>query len=163
MRRALLLLLVGSALTLLAASRTWVTRTVDHGPALPLETIRRTGLALEPGLRPAALVGLASVLAVVATRAWGRTAIGLIATWAGGLALGASLQHAPGVWSLASALGGLLVAVGGVLTMLRGHRWGGLSEAYRTPAARAEHAPATDKGVWDALDRGEDPTADPHG
>lgn len=162
MRRALLLCLVGSSLTLLAASRTWVTRTIDHGPSLPLETIRRTGHALEPGLRPAALLGLASVVAVVATRAWGRTAIGLITAYAGGLILGVSIQHAPGLWPVASAVGGLLLLTGGLLTMLRGYRWGGLSDAYRVPAATADQAPLTDKGVWDALDRGEDPTVEPH-
>lgn len=163
MRRALLLCLVGSGLALLSASRTWTSRVIDHGSALPLEHINKSGLDLEPGLRPLALVGLVSVVALVALRKWGRAAVALIASGCGAVIMGASLQHSPGVWPLLSALGGAMLVEGGAWTLARGHRWGGLSDAYRTPAARAEQAPVTDKAVWDALDRGEDPTAEAHG
>jgi hypothetical protein len=47
-----------------------------------------------------------------------------------------------------TALGALVVVDAGVLTILRGRSWPGLSARYeRTPS-----------GMWDALDRGEDPT-----
>ena len=55
-------------------------------------------------------------------------------------------------------VGGLLLAMSGLLVTLRGRRWAALSSTYEAPAARAEAPPATDKGAWDALDRGEDPT-----
>ena len=159
MRRALLLCLVGSVLTLLAAGRTWSTRVVDHGSTLPLETIRRTGQQLEPGLRPLALVGLAAVVALLASRRWGRVVVGLTVAGCGAAIAALALPHGPGTWPFLTAGGGLLLLAAGALTAARGHRWAGLSDAYRTPAARAAEAPVTDKGVWDALDRGEDPTA----
>lgn len=163
MRRALLLCLLGSVLTLLAASRGWTQATIDHGPTLPLERVGRTGQQLEPGLRPLAFVGLAAVAALLATRRWGRTAVGVVVAACGGVIVGLSLQHGLHLWPMVSAVGGVVLLAGGGLAVLRGHRWGGLSEAYRTPGVRAEQVPVTDKGVWDALDRGEDPTADPHG
>ncbi len=166
MRRALLLCLVGAGLALLSSSRAWSNRIVDHGPSLPLERISLTGDTLAPGLRPLALVGLAAVLALLATRGWARRVIGLLVLGSGvgiGYLALAERPTASTGWSWVALAGGVVLAGGGVLTFLKGHRWGGLSDAYRTPAARADSAPVTDKGVWDALDRGEDPTADPHG
>ena len=168
MRLSLGLCLLGSVLALLAASRSWSHRVIDHGPALPLESISRTGEQLAPGLRPLALTGLAAVVALLAARRWGRRLVGLIVLGCGvgicalSLADRDSSSHGTG-WPLLSLLGGAVLAGGGVLALLRGHHWGGLSGAYRTPAARADEAPVTDKGVWDAFDRGEDPTADEHG
>jgi hypothetical protein len=124
-----------------------------------VERITRTGLQLEPGLRPLALVGLAATLALLATRRWGRVVVGVAVAGCGAAINALALPHGPGTWPLLAALGGLLLLAAGALTTARGHHWAGLSAAYRTPAARAVEAPVTDKGVWDALDRGEDPTA----
>jgi len=60
-------------------------------------------------------------------------------------------------WVWLTILGGLLLALSGALVAARGRRWAALSSSYQPPAARAAEPPATDKGVWDALDRGEDP------
>ncbi|MCW2545297.1 MAG: family rane protein [Frankiales bacterium] len=162
------LCLAGSALSLLAASRGWVHYDVDPGAALPLQRTTLTGEQLASGLRPLALVGLAGVVAVLATRTWGRLLVGALLTACGaGIAVLAVAHrtshvhadvHEATAWPWAAALGGLLVLAAGALTAARGRRWAGMSAAYRTPAARAEAAPVTDKGVWDALDRGEDPT-----
>ena len=74
---------------------------------------------------------------------------------------GAELQtlvaHTAPVW--VCLVGALLVVVGGALTAVRGRRWAGLGSSYEPPGAPPSSAPPTDKAVWDALDRGDDPTA----
>jgi uncharacterized membrane protein (TIGR02234 family) len=76
-------------------------------------------------------------------------------------------------WPWLAALGGVLVVAAGVLTVLRGAAWPGMSARYDAPAgkrsaagprraAAAASAPAgqpTPADLWKALDRGEDPTA----
>lgn len=76
-----------------------------------------------------------------------------------------------GVWSALSVACGVLVAVGGLLVLLRGHRWAGLSSRYGTASSGGAAAgPAdddlddatrrarADTALWNALDRGDDPT-----
>jgi uncharacterized membrane protein (TIGR02234 family) len=63
------------------------------------------------------------------------------------------------VWGWVTLVGGALLFFGGLLVAARGRRWAALSSSYENPSARAEAAPVTDKGVWDALDEGHDPTA----
>lgn len=75
--------------------------------------------------------------------------------------------HAELVWPLLAALAGLLLAAAGALTALRGSRWPALSGRYdaaaaRLPGPQPEPAPAgtaSTANLWDALDRGDDPTA----
>ncbi len=66
-------------------------------------------------------------------------------------------------WPALTLLGGLLAAVGGSLTMLRGHRWPAMGARYerRTPRPTGTSGPIGGAGTveaWEALDRGEDPT-----
>lgn len=74
-----------------------------------------------------------------------------------------------GPWPWLCLAGGLLIATAGLLVSVRGRRWATLSSAYDapsgTPSARRlpegsepEPAEVGEKAVWDALDRGEDPT-----
>jgi hypothetical protein len=58
------------------------------------------------------------------------------------------------VWFWLTAVGGVVLAGGGLLVAIWGHRWPGTRRDYR---ARAEPSPAR-PDVWGALDRGEDPT-----
>ena len=62
------------------------------------------------------------------------------------------------LWPALTLAGGVLLLLAGGLIAVRGRRWAGLSSSYDAPTA-APAAPVTDKGVWDALDRGDDPTA----
>ena len=69
-------------------------------------------------------------------------------------------------WPYITILGGVLVALSGALTLARGRSWSGLSNRYEVaPAAQpAASAPgpaaeATSRDLWDALNRGADPTA----
>ena len=69
-------------------------------------------------------------------------------------------------WSIGTAVGGLVLALAGLLVAVRGRRWTSLGRRYDAPAAGAAAAavrPAGERDLWEALDRGEDPTgqADP--
>ena len=198
LRLAVLLCLVGSALVLLAVSRAWVTFAFPSG--LSAEDLKRTvsGREVVPAARALGYVGLAGVLAVAATKTWGRTVVGVVLLLAGvatafvvgsalhtGLAVGAlgteRLTEACGTqvsaaaclrgleavtgfradvqaaWAWVTVLGGVAVAGAGALLAVRGRRWAALSSSYEVKGEALP--PVTDKGVWDALDRGDDPTA----
>jgi uncharacterized membrane protein (TIGR02234 family) len=66
-------------------------------------------------------------------------------------------------WPFVTAAGGLLLLAAGLLTVAAGRSWPALGQRYEAPAAEAApQAPSeqlTEKGLWEALDRGEDPTA----
>lgn len=72
-------------------------------------------------------------------------------------------------WSVVTALGGLVLALAGLLVTARGRSWEALGRRYDVPAAGAAtpsgEEPAAERDLWEALDRGEDPTrgADPPG
>ena len=77
-------------------------------------------------------------------------------------------------WPYAVLLGSLLLLAAGLLVVVRGRAWPALGRRYEAPATRPAAAPAGgppgglaggppggphgDKDVWEALDRGEDPT-----
>ncbi|MGZ6793314.1 MAG: Trp biosynthesis-associated membrane protein, partial [Mycobacteriales bacterium] len=153
---------------------------------LTIDAVRSAvaGSRLVPGAQALGYVGLAGVLALAATRRLGRVLVGVLVLAAGvgvvvvvARALADGLQQrglrelsgcraagctdvvtSPG-WAWLAVAGGLLLVASGALVAVRGRGWAALSSSYQPPAARAEQAPVTDKGVWDALDRGEDPTA----
>lgn len=72
-------------------------------------------------------------------------------------------------WPALCLVGGLLTGAGGALTALRGAGWPAMGARYDRPARRvatepgpAAAGPVTGRRTteaWDALDRGEDPTA----
>jgi uncharacterized membrane protein (TIGR02234 family) len=186
--------LLGSVVVLVAVTRSWLV--VEEGGGLTIGAIRRTvaGTDVVPGVRTLGLVGAAGVVAIAATRGWGRVVVGGLLLAAGVLVVtqvvprldeeklfrdtsraehlcvanGSLCSHPPGarldrlaarpvpIWLTLG--GGLLVAGGGALTVVRGRGWAGLGASYEAPGA-ARPEPVTDKGVWDALDRGDDPTA----
>ncbi|MDX6197048.1 MAG: hypothetical protein QOJ79_199 [Actinomycetota bacterium] len=174
---AVLLCLVGSSAVLLAVSRAWVSYQLPAAAPLPAKSFQVDGTRLAPGARALALVGLAGVAAVLATRRLGRAVIGGLLAAAGlgivgvvGRALadpdaairrsrpfvdvhfarGASL----GPWPYVALLGALLVAAAGVVVAVRGRSWAAMSERYDAPARTSPG----EGSLWEALDRGEDPT-----
>ncbi|WP_165977662.1 Trp biosynthesis-associated membrane protein [Nonomuraea diastatica] len=168
---------MGCALVLWAAGQAWVTVLGDGAAARA-----PSGGELSPVLAPVALAGLAGVVAVLATKGAGRRAVGALlalcgagaaaATWAAlsgdtviarlreqnvlSGATGLSWEIAP-LWPAVTAVGAVLVMAGGVLAVLRGGRWAGMSARYDR-AAGGPSARADDRTLWDALDRGDDPT-----
>ncbi|MFC4064268.1 Trp biosynthesis-associated membrane protein [Actinoplanes subglobosus] len=162
--------LAGGGLALYAATRVWVAE-VEQRPGLSDLRTEQTGADLQPWLIGLAVVALAGTGALLATRGVARRLLGgLLALAGAGVVVGAVLARAgadPGVaspvWPIACACGGAAVVVGGVLAARHGHRWSAMSSRYeRRPAAPAEvetAGPAAGRDLWDALDRGEDPTA----
>lgn len=180
---AVLLCLLGAVLVLAAGSAGWlVARTVPAAP-LPTTTTRLTGAALVP-VSALGLLALAGVVALLAAKRFGRTLVGLILALAGvavtGLTLdvlahprahitlpGARVSTTLAPWPC--ALGGLLIALAGLLVIARGRRWAALSARYDSPAVRQEQAaptaapdqgeaPLAERALWEALDKGDDPT-----
>ena len=184
---AVLLCLLGALLVLLATGSPWARVDVAATGLAPARTVAVDGSDVQPGARALALVGLAGVVAVAATRRSGRTAVGvvLIGVGLGTVAAVIGADSAPALvarvaegggqagavvrstgWPAVGAVGGALVAVGGAVVAVRGRRWAALSARYDTPAARAEaptadedlSGPKRERTLWEALDRGEDPT-----
>ncbi len=68
-------------------------------------------------------------------------------------------------WPYVTIAGGVLLALAGTLTVTRGRAWTGLSNRYERQAAAGSPGPVapaaepTARDLWDALNRGTDPTA----
>ena len=163
-RRSLALMLLfavlGAAVVLAAAGRTWAHGTAAfQGTPLHISVTgsETTGL---PGAL--ALVGLASAVAVFAVRGLGRRLVGgLLALAGAGVAFSAvsaatgasALRHraaaAVGVsqatvsgvghsaWPWVTAAGGVLLLLAGLLVIARGRDWPGMSSRYEAPRRRS--------------------------
>ncbi|MER5867284.1 TIGR02234 family membrane protein [Kitasatospora sp. NPDC002040] len=177
----LLLTVLGAVLVLTAVSRVWAEGTAG---GLAVEVTGSAVSGLPGGL---ALVGLASAVAVFAVRGAGKAVVGALVALAGaGAAVAAVLgatdpaalngeaakklalvsaqaeQVSHTAWPWVAALGGLLLALAGLLTVRYGRGWPALGSRYEAPARKA--APKAKRGgtpaeLWQALDRGEDPTS----
>ena len=205
--------LAGAGLALYAVTRTWSLRVTPRTGMSELRAVR-TGADVEPWVIGLALVALAGTGALLATHGWARRALGVLLTLVGaGVAAGAIIgrsgldtgQAGSGgtLWPLTCALGGAIIAAGGLTAARHGHRWPGMSARYErrpvppapaqpgeAPAPTAAAGPARGAGsppeplappeplsppdplappdplsppdhraTWDALDRGDDPTA----
>ncbi|POM23952.1 Tryptophan-associated transmembrane protein [Actinomadura rubteroloni] len=181
---AALLCAAGAGLTLLAAGRPWAT--VRARDAITPFAGHLTGgdLGWAGALGWAGLAGVAALFAVPGR---GRSVVGALLAVFGGLMvyasvtavghahviavageksallrLGARPEVTTSLWWLASAAGGVLLATGGLVVLVRGARWPGMSARYER-AGRAAARPAEPDdaaALWKSLDRGEDPTAD---
>jgi uncharacterized membrane protein (TIGR02234 family) len=76
----------GAAMALLASGRVWLRLTAPRTPPLPGLSAALTGRDVEPLVPALAVVGLAGVVALLATRRWGRVLVGALLA-AAGLAL----------------------------------------------------------------------------
>ena len=172
------LCLAGAGLVLLALSRSWLTLHLGAAAPLPSRTATIPGSHLVPGAQALGLLGLTGVAALPATRRIGRVLVGLVLAAAGAGAVVAVVRalvdpvaaavrsgqvDAPtaarsglGPWPWVALLGGLLIAAAGLLAVIRGRSWSELSARYDAPTAPR---PAKEPSLWEALDRGEDPTS----
>jgi uncharacterized membrane protein (TIGR02234 family) len=171
------LCVLGAALVLVALSRAWISHRIGTAP-LPSRTETVVGTHLASGARPLALVGVAGVAAVPATRRLGRLLVGVVVALAGvGVVLvvaralidpAGAVRRAPllvdahiggavglGGWPYVALLGALLLVAAGLLIVVRGRSWASMSSRYDAPAQRPREGEAS---LWEALDRGEDPT-----
>ena len=148
---------VASAVVLLATSRTW-SQTVTQRPApFPPLVTKRTGASLQPWLPALAIVGLAGAGALVALRGRVRALLGILLILIGVATAFLALQTGS-LWSAGCAAGGLVIALAGVATTASYRAWPEMGARYERPAAKPERKPVTQAELWDALDRGEDPT-----
>lgn len=185
---SVVLCLLGSVLVLVSLAREWARVPLAGSALLPDRVLGVSGGELVPGVRALALVGVAGVVGLAATRGRGRTAVGGVLA-AVGLAIAVESVRAatdlrdrvPGLeavrdagaaadpavdgsaWPAVAVLGAVLLTAAGVLVATRGSRWSALSQRYEAPVPAADEqgarpAEAGDKALWDDLDRGEDPT-----
>ncbi|MFI6388368.1 Trp biosynthesis-associated membrane protein [Nonomuraea sp. NPDC050540] len=171
----------GSLLVLLAAGRVWV-RAAGTATGTGGVTAAGTGGDLSGGLTAVGLAALAGVVAVLATKGVMRRVVGaLLGLCGAGLGWITFSALSPGsiagwarnvpalhgvtdpaytiemAWPVVAGVGAALVLVGGVMAVVRGGRWTAMSARYeRRPAGQR---PADDRSMWDALDRGDDPTS----
>ncbi len=171
---------------LVAAGRTWATGTIAGVPPLPARELAVTGAEAGTPVRGLAVVGLAGAVAVIAARGWLRPLVGLLLVLAGVGMVAAGLGFDPErslaggsgsgattivvgagstAWPVLAAACGAGLATAGALVALRGRRWGGMSQKYDSPAPapapEQQDQPdraAGERQLWEALDRGEDPT-----
>jgi hypothetical protein len=156
----------GAGLALYAATRVWLVEVISRPAPLPALRETHTGGELLPWLPPLALVGLAGTGAVLATLGVTRRLVGLLLSLIGlalaaGGGYGATLLDGEShlLWPVLCALGGLVAAGGGALTALRSRDWPSLGARYERRVPRPVRDERTEAvAVWDALDRGEDPT-----
>jgi len=177
--------LAGAALALYAITRTWSIHLTPRTGMSPLRDAR-TGTDLEPWVTGLAVVALAGTGALLATAGWARRALGVLLSLAGlGVLAGAILGRVgldPGsarggtTWPILCAVGGAIILLGGVTAARQGHLWPRMSARYdRKPVPPPRSEPdgpnagklrdrssatvADHRAAWDALDRGDDPTA----
>jgi len=182
---AVLLCLVGAFLVLVATGRVWASVQVPTAIVSDVQSVTVTGAQVVAGTRALGLVGLAGVLALVATRRTGRLVVGALLVLTGAAVVAAVLGADAGkaavraagalgtgpaaqdavvrgtAWPSVTALGGGLLVLAGLLTVLRGRSWPGLGQRYEAPAgspADASGPASSERGLWEALDRGDDPT-----
>jgi uncharacterized membrane protein (TIGR02234 family) len=172
---AALLCLVGAFLVLVGVGQEWAHVEVAAGPLAPESTVDVAGRDLAAGVQALGLVGLAGVVAIAATRSWGRVVVGVLLALAGlGIVVAAAGvdvvveagrvaqgEVGPTPWRAVTVGGGVLLVGAGVLVAVRGRRWSSLGRRYEPPAAEpvAPAPAAPERELWEALDRGEDPTA----
>ncbi|MEO3812876.1 Trp biosynthesis-associated membrane protein [Sphaerisporangium sp. B11E5] len=180
----------GAGVALIAGGRTWATAQFFGAPGVRAAPVEVAGNDLVPALGPLALAAFAAVVAVLATRGVWRSVVGAVVALCGAALAVSALRGASAgqvvavarervtlaageqvtvattwLWPALAALGGAALAGAGVVAVLRGRRWPGMSTRYDRPVGGTGDGPRTphegDRGLWEALDRGEDPTDDP--
>lgn len=155
---AIVLLTVGSFLLLIALSKSWaVAPTALLDGVTPSRERVMSGAAVAPAATAAAWIGFAGIAGIIATRSWGRIVVGVIVAVAALAGIVSAIAAWTMPWAPIAVAGLALTGSAGVLTVLRGARWPGLGSRYERSAPQAQGA--DDRATWDALDRGEDPTA----
>jgi uncharacterized membrane protein (TIGR02234 family) len=176
---AALLCAAGAGLALLAAGRPWAT--VRARDAITPFAQDLTGRDLGGAAGALGWAALAALAALFATQGRVRAGVGvLLALFGAGigygsvtavqrsdvlaaageksalLRLGGNLSVQVGPWWAVSLAGGLLLVAAGVVTVLRGARWPGMSARYeRAPASASAHAEGAGPGGDRPTDRPE--------
>jgi uncharacterized membrane protein (TIGR02234 family) len=172
-------LLVGAVLCLVGSGMSW--GTAQRADLVNTE-VAVSGGDLVPVARATGLLALAAVVAVHATRRWGRRLVGGLLAVAGAAVVaqtsvvarelqqnvvgqlessaGGEVASAGPAWGgpVVMAAGGAAVAASGMLLTGLGARWPSMGARYERRAATRPASETSERAAWDALDRGEDPT-----
>lgn len=179
--RALAMLVVGAVLVLLASGRVWSTATV-RVPGASASQVSVAGHVVEPSLPALGIALLALAAGLIAARGALRRVVGLIIVVVGGTVLGVSIAGRAAVsaaltahelgdagipvhgsanaWWVVAVVGGLLAVLAGADAVARSRGWAAMGSKYEAPESARQTAAHSDPTqlVWEALDRGEDPT-----
>ncbi|MFC6238673.1 Trp biosynthesis-associated membrane protein [Longivirga aurantiaca] len=189
-RRALLLLAVGAALLFVGYAQVWASAVVLQ-EGLPSLAVELKGREIQPAGSASAILALAGIAGLVATRRFGRAVTGVLLVLEGLVALVGALWFGTGAgnradvvrlvsekagidvdvelsvrpWWVVVAVGGALLVVVGVLAALRGGTWPVMGRKYERAdgdgSSAAAGAPTGPASAWEQLDQGVDPTVDP--
>lgn len=161
-------IVAGAGLVLLGAHYPWLHEVISRPEPLPSRRVARTGTDLSGLLRALGLLGLAGGVAIPATRRWGRQVLGVVLSIAGaGVLIDLVLvarAHGDVLevgWTWVTILGGLGYLAAALAVTVRGRRWASMGRRYEAPrvSQAADRRPIDPRQeMWDALDRGEDPT-----
>jgi len=178
----LVLGLAASGAVAVGSTKPWfrATATVEGMPRLVAEV---PGTEIVPAAGALGLAALAAFGAVVATRGWARTAVGVVIVAAmlyvaasaffPGTTSGAVEDGLAGVgwsggdyavqsvwWRWLVAGCAILGAVCGAIVVRFARIWATMGERYRAPTEHKTVEAVTEADVWRAIDRGDDPTID---
>jgi hypothetical protein len=167
---------VAGGVLLVVAGRTWGSAVVTAAGGARV-SVHATGGDVAPALPALGLALLVLALAVFVSRSWVRQLVGLVVVVVGGAATAlalttrddlaaeltrqafassASIAPSTSGWAVAAAVVGVLAVLAGAATVIVGARWPTLGSRYDAPAARPRDEAVS---AWEALDRGDDPTA----
>ncbi|RJQ72950.1 hypothetical protein D5S17_25460 [Pseudonocardiaceae bacterium YIM PH 21723] len=178
---AVVLLLACSAAVLGLSSRLpWINFILPAAAGQPATRTVIAGSELRPELGAVALVALAAIAAVIAANSTWRRLLGLVLFGVGiyevygvcysvfGTISWGYRAPVDTVWLTwvpasvsqgAGALGPLLLMMAGGLLVMRGNQMPRFGGNYTIPAARREETPVNrERGMWDELSEGTDPT-----
>jgi uncharacterized membrane protein (TIGR02234 family) len=177
--------LAASGMCAVAVAQPWSRATASVRGLPPIEA-SVDGADVAPVAAALAFVCLAGFGAVLATRGWVRTAVGVvivgcaaviiavavIPTSATGLLedalsargwTGDDYDRSVTAWRVATAVSGLVVMAAGAVVARFAGQWATMGERYDSPAtaqppAAADDEPLSETAIWRALDDGADPT-----
>jgi uncharacterized membrane protein (TIGR02234 family) len=174
--------MLAAIVVLIAAGRVWgrarlttVTGSIDR--------VSVTGHGAEPALPALGVALLVLTAGVIASRGWLRRIVGCVVVSVGAAIVAlavvsrsdvatelgrrtfavahTSVPATTSAWAVITAVAGAIAVCSGALTVAVGARWPGLGARYDADGARASQPARGSNAMseWDALDRGEDPTA----
>lgn len=174
--------LLAALLILVAVAQDWASGQGRTAQALIVLHRQVSGRTAAPLTAAAGIVALAGAASIPAARGRGRQLAGVLLVVAGvagavealirrgtaqrdvrhQLPAGAKVDGSG--WAYLAFVGALLLIAVGAAMMARGARWPSLSARYENASGRtstpAGSRPPGEAGMWDALDRGDDPTRD---
>jgi len=177
---ALLLDLIGAGAALLVSTRHWQSVLTPRPRPFRDDLLQVAGRTVDAAPTALALVALAGVIAILATKGVPRRIVGVVVALAGiglawqsltglqaigvarartlvqdkhaGIQLGSAVPQVSvhSGWAVLSCVCGVLVLLAGVLVAWRGHRWGAMSAKYEPPAGGGTAAVAPPESAEDA-------------